>query len=88
MPDGFGARSKSKQSATLNCNSVHGADSYLYQYTLSPNPEVENWVSVVNTRSRVVIGNLQSGAQYKFRMCAVGAKGNGDWSDSVTCYIS
>ena len=87
-PSGFRVRSLYSGSARLNTNAVRGADSYVYQYTLSPNPEIENWVSINETASYLTIENLLSGGQYKFRMCGVGAKGMGAWSDAMTCYIS
>ena len=87
-PTNFSVRSNAAGSATLRCKAVYGADSYLYQYTLSPSPEVNNWVNVSATACRTILTGLTQGACYKFRMCGVGAKGCGQWSDAINCYIS
>lgn len=72
----------------LNFKKIHGADSYIYQYTISPSPEVENWTVVYATTSRITFTNLISGTKYMFRVCAVGAKGQGPWSDIISRYVS
>ena len=87
MPSNFTVRSTVKNKVNARCKAIHGADTYMYQYTLSPNPEVDNWVTMVETRSFTEINNLTSGTQYKFRMCGVGAKGQGEWSSAITCYV-
>lgn len=88
QPQDFTMRSFQSGSASLKCKRVHGADCYNYQYTLAPNPEVENWITITDTRSFIKIENLQPGAQYKFRMCAVGADGAGPWSQAINCFIN
>lgn len=72
----------------VSIKSIHGADMYIYQYTLSPNPEVDNWVTINDSRSKLKIEGLEAGAQYKFRVAAVGSKGKGPWSDSITRYVA
>ena len=86
-PVDFSARSTDSGEVTLKSKKLHGADSYIYQYTVSPNPEVDNWVSIPHTSCRLVISNLTSGVKYKFRMCGVGSKGSGQWATSL-CYVN
>lgn len=72
----------------LSVKKVHGADSYIYQYIVSPSPEVENWTSIADPATRIMIEGLEPGTQYKFRAAAVGAKGQGPWSDVITRFVS
>ena len=86
-PQNFTARSLATGSVTLKCKKLRGADSYMFQYTTSPNPEVENWINITTTVCRMVIDDLTPGVQYKFRVCGVGAKGAGQWA-MANCYVN
>lgn len=72
----------------LRVKKVKGADSYVYQHIISPSPEVENWTTINDPSSRITVKNLESGALYKFRVAAVGATGQGPWSDVITRYVA
>ena len=72
---------------TLKTNTVKGAKSYWFQYTEAVTPETDNWVNIACTESRCKITGLTPGVRYTFRVCAVGAKGRGAWSDYITRHI-
>lgn len=87
MPVNFNARPFSKGCVKAVSNSVKGAHSYIYQYKLK-NASDSTWVTVVDTRCRTLLHNLTQGSCYDFRMCAVGAKGCGEFTDVMNCYVS
>jgi hypothetical protein len=72
----------------LSLKKEHGASSYIYQYLPTPSPEVENWHTIVSPSTRLTINNLTAGTKYMFRVSAVGAKGQGPWSDFITRFVS
>ena len=73
---------------SVRIKKVSGAESYVYQYIISPSPEVENWSVVNDPSSRILLKGLEPGTQYKFRVAAVGANGQGPWSDVITRYVA
>lgn len=72
----------------LSLKKEHGASSYIYQYLISPSPEVENWNTIVSPATRHTINSLTPGTKYIFRVAAVGSKGQGPWSDYITRFVS
>ena len=86
MPVNFNAHPSSKKTVKCISDAVKGAHSYIYQYKLESAP-VANWVTVVDTRCNTYLKELTQGACYEFRMCAVGAKGCGEFSDVMSCYV-
>ena len=89
MPSGFRVtEGKGSGEVEMRLKKIHGADSYVYQYLASPSPEVENWVTVNDPATRITVKGLVPGTQYKFRVAAVGAKGQGPWSDVITRFVA
>lgn len=72
----------------LSVKKEHGASSYVYQYLVTPSPEVENWHTIVSPATRLTINGLTPGTKYMFRVSAVGAKGQGPFSDYITRFVS
>jgi hypothetical protein len=62
---------------------VRGANSYVVQ--LCPDPLSEaNWRQIgLPTKSSFTVASLTSGSRYWFRVAAVGAAGQGPWSDQA-----
>lgn len=70
----------------LNWEPVRGANSYKIQMTTDPNVP-DSWAFKMNvTESFAVIKGLTSGTKYWFRVAAVGAAGQGDFSDPAAKY--
>lgn len=70
----------------LNWKPVLGAKSYLIQMTTDPNVP-DSWAFKKNaTDSFTAITGLTSGSKYWFRVAAVGAAGQGDFSDPAAKY--
>ena len=70
----------------LSWDKVFGARSYVVEYTPEPITPT-GWKSGgVSTKSSKSISSLQSGVKYWFRVAAVGAAGQGPWSDPATKY--
>jgi len=70
----------------LSWDKVFGARSYVVEYTPDPITPT-GWKSGgVSTKSSKSISSLQSGVKYWFRVAAVGAAGQGPWSDPATKY--
>jgi len=70
----------------LNWKPVLGAKSYLIQMTTDPNVP-DSWAFKKNaTDSFTAITGLTSGTKYWFRVAAVGAAGQGDFSDPAAKY--
>lgn len=60
-------------------NKVRGASSYIVEHALNP---LGPWTqSTVTTRVSHKLTGLTPGQKYYVRVCAVGATGNGPWSD-------
>ena len=63
-------------------NRVRGAASYVVEYKLYNDPGA--WLQAkIIPKSRVTVTGLQSGKKYSFRVRAVGAAGEGPWSDDA-----
>lgn len=68
----------------LDWDSVRGATTYLVQRSLDP-PTATSWQqAIVVTKSKGTVTGLTSGTKYWFRVAAVGAAGQGPWSDPAT----
>lgn len=68
----------------LNWDPIHGASSYEIQS--SPDPITpDSWNhAAVSTKSSATVGGLGTGTRCWFQVRAVGANGNGPWSDPAT----
>ncbi len=68
----------------LDWDSVRGATSYVMQRSVDP-PTATSWQSAgVVTKSKGSVTGLTSGTKYWFRAAAVGAAGQGAWSNPAT----
>ncbi len=68
----------------LDWDSVRGATSYVMQRSVDP-PTATSWQSAgVVTKSKGTITGLTSGTKYWFRVAAVGAAGQGAWSNPAS----
>lgn len=65
----------------LSWNSIDGASSYLAERSLTAPPTAAWELQGAVTKSRMTADGLESGKRYWFRVAAVGAKGQGGWSD-------
>ena len=67
----------------LTWSRVRGAKSYMVQQSANVTPRV--WQqAMVSPRSSATVKGLTSGQVYAFRVAAVGAAGDGPWSDEST----
>lgn len=65
----------------LSWNRVRGARSYLIEQS----PDGQAWKSAgVSTKSSFTVAGLTSGARMWFRVAAIGAAGQGPWSDPAS----
>jgi hypothetical protein len=72
----------------LDWEKVTGAKSYVVQLTLDISGN-SNWtMGTIVTKAKATIKNLESGKKYWFRVAAVGAAGQGPWSDPATTYAT
>ena len=70
----------------LTWDKVYGSRSYVVEYTPDPITPTSWKTAGVSTKSNKSISSLQSGVKYWFRVAAVGAAGQGPWSDPATKY--
>lgn len=67
----------------LSWDKVLGAASYVVETALSDMNPLEWKHMLVSTRSKAEVASLKTGASYHIRVAAVGAAGQGPWSDPV-----
>lgn len=68
--------------ADIESGPVYGARSYLYER--AEDAEVRNFQAAgASTRPKATLNSMVSGKKYWFRMAALGAAGQGPWSDPV-----
>jgi hypothetical protein len=72
----------------LNWDKVFGARSYVVQITQDVSGSSSWTIAVVVTKAKASIKNLDSGKKYWFKVAAVGAAGQGPWSDPATTYAT
>lgn len=68
-------------------NSIKGARTYVYQYTLEPLSESSNWVSNNSTHVKFAFDNLEAGKKYWCRVIAYGRNEQEVFSDPVLSRI-
>jgi hypothetical protein len=68
----------------LDWDSVRGATSYVVQKSPDPITPTSWQQAIVVTKSKGTVTGLVSGTKYWFRVAAVGAAGQGAWSDPAT----
>lgn len=85
-PENFLAVAHSEGEIALSWDSVKGTKSYVIQIATDISGS-GNWaMAKVSTKSKADITKLESGTKYWFRVAAVGAAGQGPWSDPATKY--
>jgi hypothetical protein len=63
---------------------VRGARAYNIERALESGRELE-WANVLSSsKTRAVVNSMHSGQRYWFRIAAIGAAGQGPWSDAVS----
>ncbi|MBI3509601.1 MAG: fibronectin type III domain-containing protein [Bacteroidetes bacterium] len=68
----------------LHWDRIAGCKIYEMEYTSDP-AGLTGWLRAgTTTKSSFAVQNLNSGTKFLFRIAAVGTKGQGPWSDSVT----
>lgn len=88
-PDNFKAELKGNPgSMHLSCNSVKGADSYVFEYTPFPSPPNAVWASKPSSKASVEVAGLNLGMQYSFRVAGIGAFDVLIYSDVITRFVS
>lgn len=84
-PENLQASAMKEHEMELSWKAVKGAKTYVVQ--LSTDVSSNQWdVATVSTKSWTTIKNLVSGKKYWFRVAAVGAAGQSNWSDPATKY--
>lgn len=68
----------------LDWDSVRGATSYVVERSPDPITPTSWQQAIVVTKSKGTVSGLTSGTKYWFRVAAVGAAGQGAWSDPAT----
>jgi hypothetical protein len=71
----------------LRWKHVRGASTYLIQRSSEPDNSTA-WVQVaVSTRAKATLTGQTRGTRFWFRVCAVGAAGQGPWSSAVERFV-
>ena len=69
----------------LQWNRLKGATAFVPQFTTDPMTSASVWTTCPpSTKSKCTVPNLVAGTRYWFRVAAVGAAGQGPWSDPAT----
>jgi len=68
----------------LTWDKVRGANSYLIQKSPDPITGGSWTMGAISTKSSATLSGLTSGTKYWFRVAAIGAAGQGAWSDPAT----
>ena len=76
---------KSKGTVEVSCNRVAHASSYSIEYRNLTTPN--GTATAFATKPKVLITGLTSGNQYAFRVVAVGADPQRNWSDEVNSFV-
>ncbi|MFD0940396.1 fibronectin type III domain-containing protein [Pedobacter boryungensis] len=83
-PENFTVQPKEKGTVNLKLSSIRGAISYQFEYRILGE---ETWVVNVQSKSSLALTNLQSGAQYEFRVTAIGSVTDRIYSDEVKSFV-
>ncbi|MEI6236400.1 MAG: fibronectin type III domain-containing protein [Planctomycetota bacterium] len=68
----------------LTWDKVRGANSYMIQKSPDPITGGSWTMGAISTKSSATLSGLTSGTKYWFRVAAIGAAGQGAWSDPAT----
>ena len=69
----------------LNLRAIYGAKSYRFEYRKKGDT---TWQVVVNTKSMLMLTELESGVQYEFRVAGIGTNVERVYSDVLNSYIT
>lgn len=72
----------------LKVNKLKGAQSYLFQYNETLNPEINNWVNAPSGDTTMKLSGLTPGMRYTFRVCAIRGNEMGPWCEYIVKYMS
>ncbi len=87
QPVNFKVVAKTGQCVKARVKAVYGACSYSFEYALVADKEQGNWQTCLSSKSFTTISGLQKGAEYAFRVAAIGADAVLTYSDVVTSVI-
>jgi hypothetical protein len=74
-------------SVEISCDKVNHAVFYEYLLTKFPITPSSIWEKLVSTKGKLLIENLEQGAQYGFKVAGGGSDPSRNWSDQVNSYI-
>lgn len=77
-----------KGSLKVVATAVKNAQSYQFQYALTPLTKDTEWKTFVSTRREAVLTGLTQGAEYGIRVCAVGSNPERCFSSEVFSYVA
>ncbi len=83
-PQNFHAVAEGKGMIAVSLKKVDGARTYQYEYRKVGD---ENWKPVLYSKSRLLITDLQSGAEYEFRVLPVGTSTVREYSEAVRSFV-
>lgn len=85
-PENLLAVAANEGEISLSWDGIKGSKSYVIQMATDISG-AGNWaISKISTKSKADVSKLESGIKYWFRVAAVGAAGQGPWSDPATKY--
>jgi hypothetical protein len=83
-PEGFTVQSKGKGTISLKLTSIRGAVVYQFEYRIIGE---ETWTICTYSKSYLSLTNLQSGAQYEFRVTGIGTALERIYSDELKSFV-
>ena len=78
------APSASAGTVDMKWNRVRGANSYLVSRAADSTAPLDWSAGIATTKAKAAVNTMTSGGKYWFRVAAVGAAGQGAWSDAVS----
>ena len=75
-------------SLKLKVKAVRGAESYIFQYALTPVTAETIWITKVSGKSSIIISGLTPGKEYAFRVAGKGAADEEVYSDVITHFVA
>lgn len=83
-PESFTAQPKDKGTISLKLTPIRGAISYQFEYRIIGD---ETWNVRTHSKSYISLTNLQSGAQYEFRVTGIGSAIDRIYSDELRSFV-
>ena len=75
-------------SLKLKVDAIHGADVYIFQYSLTPVTGETIWMTKVSGKSSLIIDELIPGKEYAFRVAGKGSSDDEVYSDVITHFVA